>query len=222
MQLSTAVLAGIPHHAAEAKGWLAELPQQLQGPWEEWGFLRGTPWMEATGPLKSHTEPDFHRFVFGLYGADITHYAPAFQVSYDRLLLTVGRFPQGFTLWMGRNAKGWWPIGYSGWHPISRWVFECIEGDPARADLGILLPSPQSEDSLIYLFNYSVHPSLLHSPISRALLAQLAQQRPPGVPCCAATVSEAGEGVARRFGMEEGGYFIKNGQRWGWFRNSLL
>lgn len=222
MRLSPSVLAGIPHQAAEAKGWLAELPQQLQGPWEEWGFLTGEPWRYATGALKSMEDPDFHRFVFGLYGADITNYAPAFQVSYDRLLFTVGRFPQGFTLWMGRNSKGWWPIGYSGWHPVSRWAFTCIEADPMQADLGILLPSPQTEDSLIYLFNYSIHPSLTQSSISRALLEQLAQQRPAAFPCCAATVSEAGARIARRFGMDEGGYFIKNGQRWGWFRNSLL
>jgi hypothetical protein len=110
-------------------------------------------------------------------------------------------------------------LGYSGWYPVSGRVKEVLDRWPEEAET--LTSVPVEGSSSIYLFNYSVDPRLKGSGVSRALLWELAAEvraeRPTVL--CAATVSEDGERVARRFGLEPVATVWKEGLPWKWFHS---
>ena len=175
----------IPAHWEDAAAWLAWVQRkQRQASQMEWKIWSGS-WA-ASSSLGPYQDADFRRFVLGLYAADLGCYPKGVQVDFDRLLYTVGRFSRGFSLWMVQEEGDWIPVGYSGWHPISSFVFSAINAAPEQADPDFLQPDLHSE--ILYLFNYSVLPQYRRTILSKSLLEQLAQEVQGGRILCAGTV----------------------------------
>lgn len=157
--------------------------------------------------LGRYADISWRRFALATFAADLCcYFSKEDQVNFDRLLYVMHAFPEGFRVWWSRISDGaWWPVGYSGWYPVSDAVFSRIEaGDPSLSDR--LIP-PVRENRrpgcLLYVFNYSVTPSLRASPTSRALIKGLAADIDMEQPAALAaiTVSADGVRVAERFGM---------------------
>jgi hypothetical protein len=163
------------------------------------------------GSLGWHASSAWRRFALGIFAADLACYGtPGEQVTFDRLSYVVSRFPQGFRLWWrGTADRGWLPVGYTGWYPVSETTFERLEaGDPALADRLIppltTMPGAAENRPFVYVFNYSADPSSRRSALSKALMQRLDQDliaaRPAGL--AAITVSSDGLRIATRFGMK--------------------
>ncbi len=154
----------------------------------------------------------WRKWVLGLFLADGVSYSlPSDQVEFDRLVYLTSVFPEGFSLAVLKIAGQWWPIGYTGWYPMSPGVFEMFENRPGTFQDRRVLPVPRGGvgTPLLYLFNYSVAPCLKKTRVSRVLMQRYAEtiaaQTPIGL--AAITVSEEGSRVARRFGMSQTGEF---------------
>ncbi|MSP55425.1 MAG: hypothetical protein EXR69_07475 [Myxococcales bacterium] len=129
--------------------------------------------------------------------ADHACYPPAYRVSLVKVQALCDGFPEGVTLYRGRFGGGrlggtWHPLGYSAWHPFDPDLLE----RPWPTSVAILPGAPSA-----YLYNYSVIPAFIGSPIARELMTRLAEQI-RGIPTLAAdTVSIHGVRAAQRWGM---------------------
>ena len=162
----------------------------------------------APGPLGRYADPRFRGLVGATFAADLACYAaPGDQVSFDRLLDAMRAFPRGFRLWGATiEGAGWLPLGYTGVIPIAAETFERFErgeaslaGPPTRA-----LSAVEPGGSFLYLFNFSVMPSLRGTAMAARVVKALADdvRRTPHRGLAALTVSRDGERVVERFGME--------------------
>lgn len=124
--------------------------------------------------------------------ADHACYAPPYQVTLPKVIALCDGFPEGVTLYRGRFRGEWYPLGYSAWHPF----------DPGLLDR----PWPttvliQPGAATAYLFNYSVIPSFIASPLARELMTRLDEQIRGLRILAADTVSVHGTRAAQRWGM---------------------
>ena len=163
------------------------------------------------GPLGRCGDARFRALVGATFVADLACYLePGDQVSFDRLLDAMRAFPRGFRLWGARPfGAGWIPLGYTGVIPIAAATFERFErGEASLAGPAIAaLPAVEPGGSFLYLFNYSVVPSLRGTAMAARVVKALAEdvRRTPHRGLAALTVSRDGERVAERFGMEARG-----------------
>jgi hypothetical protein len=159
------------------------------------------------GPLGRCGDSRFRALVGATFAADLACYpAPGDQVSFDRLLDAMRAFPRGFRLWGAhRGGAGWIPLGYTGVIPIAAATFERLErGEASLAGPAIAaLSAVEPGGSFLYLFNYSVVPSLRGTAMAARVVKALAEdvRRTPHRGLAALTVSRDGERVAERFGM---------------------
>lgn len=128
-----------------------------------------------------------------VHAADVACYPQAYEVTLTKVEALCERFAQGVTLYRGRSLGRWYPVGYSAWHPF----------DPALLDR----PWPENvpidpDAAAAYLFNYSVIPSLIGSPLARDLMRHLDAQVRGFTVLAADTVSPDGVRAARRWGMQ--------------------
>ena len=149
----------------------------------------------------------------GLVGAtfvaDLACYAePDDQVSFDRLIGAMRAYPQGFRVWGARVAdagSAWIPLGYTGVIPIAAATFAWFEEGTASLAGPVIQALPEIEPggSYLYLFNFSVVPSLRGTRMAARVVKALAEDvaRTPHRGLAALTVSSDGERVATRFGM---------------------
>ncbi len=161
------------------------------------------------------------RFINALLLADWLSYGrSADRVSYVRLQGVVRDFRSGFRLYVCRPSEGELvPVGYSGWYPIEESVFEKMEQAPSSlTNRGQIRPSllfnPQDEQgAYVYLFNFSVAPSLKGGWLARRLLEDLKNELTafPKRGLASVTVSEDGQRVSRRFGLEKTGAMTHEG-----------
>ncbi len=163
----------------------------------------------------------WRKFVLSTFFTDLVSYLnPIDQVTFDRLLFIMHRFPQGFRVWWTQvdglsKQETWWPVGYSGWYPIAESCFELLnklpQTVPQRIRERTIIPEvdPLQPRPYLYLFNYSVAPALRKSYLSKMLMARFSQdivaQNAQGLSCI--TVSEDGAQVATRFGMKCSGTY---------------
>lgn len=141
-----------------------------------------------------------------VYQIDLACYEdPDDQVDYERLELVMKAFPEGFRLWWHRVDDIWQLAGYTGWYPMSEEQFTTFKNSPETVKNRRVVPERGSP--YLYLFNYSVLPSLKKQPLTKLLLTRYAEditkQKPKGLACI--TVSDDGARVAKRFGMEQSG-----------------
>jgi hypothetical protein len=143
------------------------------------------------------------------FAADLACYAePSDQVSFDRLTAAMRAYPRGFRVW-GARIDGadavWIPLGYTAVIPISGATFARFEdGTASLAGPEITaLPGVEAGGSFLYLFNYSVVPSLRGTRMAARVVKALADDvaRTPHRGLAALTVSPDGDRVAQRFGM---------------------
>jgi hypothetical protein len=141
---------------------------------------------------------------------------PQDQAETPRFLSVTAAFPEGFKLYCLPSNGRLLPVGYTGWYPIEKSVFEILHNTPEHlTHRGAMKPQPLSRDeNYIYLFNYSVIQSLRRTPVS-ARLVKLYAAEILGIPrlkgIAAVTVSEDGQRVARKFGMELRGDMTHDG-----------
>jgi hypothetical protein len=163
------------------------------------------------GPLGRCDDARFRALVGATFVADLACYAePGDQVSFDRLLDAMRVYPRGFRLWGARiEGAGWIPLGYTGVIPIAAATFERFErGEASLAGPAITaLPAVEPGGSFLYLFNFSVVPSLRGTAMAARVVKALAEdvRRTPHRGLAALTVSRDGERVVERFGMEARG-----------------
>ncbi len=156
-----------------------------------------------------YADPNWRKFVLATFLADLVSYhVPADQVSFDRLLYVMHAFPEGFRTWWMQDAKRvFWPVGYSGWYPMTKDAFTHFCERPNHLESRMVVPTRQSS-SYVYLFNFSVAPQLKNSLASNALMKAFCQDikalKAKGLACI--TVSDDGIRVAKRFGMTLSGY----------------
>ncbi|MEP7122982.1 MAG: hypothetical protein ABJE95_18790 [Byssovorax sp.] len=153
----------------------------------------------------------------GLVGAafvaDLACYAePADQVSFDRLEGAMRVCPQGFRVWgarAGGAGSAWLPLGYTAVIPIAATTFAWFEEGTASLTGPVITALPEIEPggSFLYLFNFSVVPSLRGTTMAARVVKALADDvaRTPHRGLAALTVSGDGERVVKRFGLSARG-----------------
>lgn len=156
---------------------------------------------------------DRESFVLDMLTADWACYAaPEDRVDEARLRRVIDTFPQGFRLYM-KDGK---PVGYTGWYPIPRDVFDRLHDAPQNlTHRGQIMPVPalsQGGDYL-YLFNYSIIGALHKTPESRTMIQDFARSvlSTPHRGLAAVTVSPDGVRVAEKFGMSYRGDMTHDG-----------
>jgi hypothetical protein len=159
-----------------------------------------------------NADPNWRRWVLGLFLADLISYPEASdQAELHRLAAVAAAFPQGFSLYSIQISGAWWPVGYTGWYPITSQTFKILEKKAESLQNRRVTPSSlnPAEPPFLYLFNYSVASVFKKTPLSKLLMSryagQIKNQTPQGL--AAIAVSEDGSRVAKRFGMELTGQF---------------
>ena len=201
------------------KAVLGATPESID--WETIQVLELPPGLRSASSLGCVLNPTWRKWVLGLYLADLVSYAlPSDQVEFNRLSYLAAAFPEGFALFWLQIARQYWPVGYSGWYPMTSSAFETFEKRPESLQDRMVVPKtsassteanpiPASERPFLYLFNYSVATPFKKSPLSKILMHRYAQslaaQNPQGL--AAITVSDEGCRVASRFGMQQTGHF---------------
>lgn len=130
-----------------------------------------------------------------MFAADIACYPPALRVSWPKLLYLCAGFPEGVRLYLGEARGAWHPVGYSAWHPVDPQLL-----DTPWPDVVPILEHGRAVEGA-YLFNYSVLPSLVGSPLARTLMSELSAEVQAIPTLVADTVSEHGRRAAARWGM---------------------
>ncbi|NUN12157.1 MAG: hypothetical protein HUU55_00820 [Myxococcales bacterium] len=151
-------------------------------------------------------EPSFSRFVTATLAADWASYPnESDQVDVMRLSRVLSYYPTGFCTYFTEIDEVSLPVGYYGFYPVSNTLHEQLtQGHVPTVVRQTLFPYVgQPHTGLYYVFNYSVAPAFVGTPLTRRLLSDLdaALKRVSPVALCAMTVSAGGERVARRFGM---------------------
>lgn len=150
-----------------------------------------------------------------VYAADLACYPAPLQVSWPKLLYLCAGFPDGVRLYLGQSDGDWHPVGYSAWHPIEA---RLLAGPwPEIVPIAPRTRVTEDEDrgpAAAYLFNYSVLPTLVGSPLARMLMQTLAEDV-KAIPVLAAdTVSEHGRRAAARWGMKVRERRVIHGAPW--------
>lgn len=171
--------------------------------------------------LKSITVPDapsLDSFAKAACEADWACYtAPADRADYARLHSVIEAFPEGFCLYLMVDEQGReTPVGYTGWYPIPRDVFDRLHDRPEtlthRGEIRPL-PSLSPQGDYLYLFNYSIVPALQKTAHSKTMLESFARcvRSVPHKGMAAVTVSPDGARVAQRFGLVPRGSMTHDG-----------
>jgi hypothetical protein len=156
---------------------------------------------------------DLDRFAEQALAADWACYtAPADRAEADRLRAVIAAFPRGFRLYL----SGGEPVGYTGWYPLPRDVFDRLHDAPqslTHRGQVMALPGLPPGGGYLYLFNYSIVPALRKTAHSRALVQAYAREinATPHLGLAAVTVSPDGVRVAEKFGMSYRGDMTHDG-----------
>ena len=170
----------------------------------------------------------WRKFTLATFLADLLSYSkPVDQVNFDRLLFVMHGFPQGFRVWWLRLGDGSaFPVGYSGWYPMDESTFDIFEKNPHCLRSRMVVPclDERENNPFIYIFNYSVIPSLKKTILSRKLmecyLRDLNSKKYQGLACF--TVSEDGVRIANRLGMSLSGHLDLDGSKEGIYTQRAL
>ena len=140
-----------------------------------------------------------------VFVADLACYPPSLRACWAKIAYLCAGFPEGVTLYRGLCEDAWHPVGYAAWHPFQVALLD----HPWPA----IVPIDRAGGGT-YLFNYSVVPSLIGSPLAATLTRQLDGELPERTYLAADTVSEHGRRVARRWGMAPHERRIVDGASW--------
>lgn len=133
-----------------------------------------------------------------VHAADVACYPAPLQATRARIDRLCAGFPAGVRLYIGWTDGAWRPVGYSAWHPIAPGLLDDARAGRWPAEVPIE-PTPTGA---AYLFNYSVVPGLIGSPVARALMARLDAAVAPSPMRVADVVSDHGRRAAARWGMQ--------------------
>ncbi len=220
MQADNDLLRDIPalHTVKEAKAartWIGERIATLRRE----PFEQGERDSFALALAPPPGTPDRDRFYAGILLADWVCYTnPNDTGDPQRMRDVVEIFPRGFQLWTCRLSDGTRaPVGYTGWYPITRRVFETMETEPERiTHRRFMWPQPELNPGgdYIYLFNASIVPQLIGTPQSRLMMqsrvADLSTVDVLGLSSVA--VSEHGKRVTGRLGLSPSGIMTHEGE----------
>lgn len=134
-----------------------------------------------------------------VYAADVACYPPPLRATRASVDALCAAFPEGVRLYLGWDGHRWRPVGYRAWHPIDpAWIGRM------RRDAAWPSPVPVApvRTGAAYLYNYSVVPELIGTPVARALMSGLATAVADQPALVADVVSDHGRRAARRWGLE--------------------
>lgn len=211
------LLEGVPDFTSwdEAQGWIASMKTWAQGDIADAQFA-SLDWSDLQEDAEStfglYASQNWRKFVLAAFAADLVSYPnPTDQVNFDRLLFVMHAFPQGFRVWWVKlQNEPWRPVGYTGWYPMLDTMFETFKNSPEQLKNRMVVPNTavDSDDLLLYLFNFSCAAQLKKTALSKALMTRcaedIAKQNPKGLACI--TVSDDGIRIAKRFGMACSGH----------------
>ena len=169
--------------------------------------------MQLLHIIDSAAAPERETFVKGILAADWACYTTAEdRVDLDRLRAVITAFPQGFHLYLKQGE----PIGYTGWYPVARDVFDRLHDTPQTlTHRGQIMPLPALTPGgdYLYLFNYSIVSRLHKTAESKAMIQGFARAvlGTPHRGLAAVTVSPDGVRVAEKFGMTHRGDMTHDG-----------
>lgn len=169
--------------------------------------------MQLLHVISAENAPDRETFIKGALAADWACYTtPEDQVDEPRLRAVIAAFPGGFRLYMKDGA----PVGYTGWYPIARDVFDRLHERPQElTHRGQIMPLPELSPGgdYLYLFNYSIIDALHKTPESKTMIQDFARSvlSTPHRGLAAVTVSPGGARVAEKFGMAYRGDMTHDG-----------
>jgi len=159
--------------------------------------------MKLLHAIDGVSAPDRAAFVRDILAADEACYtAPADRADFERLQAAITAFPAGFRLYL----SGGKPVGYTGWYPVARDIFDRLHDAPdTLIHRGQIMPLPalSSGGDYLYLFNYSMIARLHKTAESRAMMQEFARtvRSTSHRGLVAVTVSPDGVRVAEKFGM---------------------
>lgn len=151
---------------------------------------------------------DWQHFTGAALAADRACYPrSADRAEPARLFAVMAAFPAGFQVYFAQLPDGTsLPVGYTGWYPVAEDIFAQLYNTPGEIKhRGFIKPLSTLSDKgdYIYLFNYSIIPSLRGTAQSRQLIkdyaATLKNIAIKGM--AAVTVSEDGARIAEKFGL---------------------
>jgi hypothetical protein len=161
----------------------------------------------APGNLGLYSDPLWRSFVAATLFADWLAYpAPSDQAELPRLAFVMARFVAGFRVFFATHDGEDVPVGYTGWYPMASSAYARLERSEVDSEERMIVPLravPHAERS-VYLFNYSIAPSLRKTAASRGMLDRYTAdlRRVQAERAAAVTVSQDGARVAARFGLE--------------------
>lgn len=175
---------------------------------------------DAVQPLSSEgVAASRNRFVLALLLADWACYADAADREDSVHLQTVvATFPQGFRLWMARVRERCVPVGYTGFHPISKETFSLLRDAPERITSRTQIAPERASTgahNYFYLFNIGIVKQFHGTAASRALVKVLARDlaATPKRGLAAIVISPDGKRVVEQFGLRQSGCITHAGQR---------
>jgi hypothetical protein len=123
-------------------------------------------------------------------------------------------YPQGFSLYTvnidGENL----PVGYTGWLPLTRQVFETMHERPQDLTHRGQITAEMPHDSrYFYFFNASIVPEMRKTPQSKQLVWDHVSALAPlnAIAISAVTISEDGIRMVSRMGMKTNGNMTHDG-----------
>lgn len=183
-----------------ADGW-ADLVTRLIN--NQTGFQKTT---KLTPTDLGSTSENWNKFTLSAFAADLASYPKIEdQADYPRLTSVIESFPQGFSVYFSEvSGDVFLPVGYTGWYPVSEQVFDLLDKSPEKiTNRGDMRPVEMTQDSYIYLFNYSIAAPLRQTEHSRSLINDFVKTitdlNVRGL--AAVTVSPDGIRIAEKFGM---------------------
>lgn len=215
-----------PHNLSGGalKTWCDEVLALLQGasytPEVIGSFAPCTLDRMPLGPFGGEASAEWRRFFWGTLLADWACYEkPVDRIDYERLRYIMSSAYPHFRLWTCRMPNGMTlPVGYSGWYPIARFVFDALCGEPDQIDdRGVFLPLRSAVVKPlqhIYVLNASIIAPLRNTVCAgrmvHALRQDLRQHRHANI--AAIVVAEEGRRMAALVGLKQAGKVTVHGE----------
>jgi len=138
--------------------------------------------------------------------------------EYAYLKSVVAAYPFGFRLWLARLEGRRLPIGYTGFHPISKDTFARIQNNPHSITNRKQI-TPESglgaATNYYYMYNIGIIKQFQRSAVSKRLVKTFVHDIATANACglAAIAVSPDGQRVLEKFGLRQAGVITHDGHR---------
>ncbi|MYL85288.1 GNAT family N-acetyltransferase [Desulfovibrio aerotolerans] len=165
----------------------------------------------------SRDAKDLNKFTLAVVLADWSCYADQEnREEYSYLKSVFAVCPRGFRLWLARLDGTCLPIGYTGFHPISKDTFARIQNAPQSiTNRKQITPEPESHAAkkYYYIYNIGIIKQFQRSSVSKRLVQAFAKDLASvnAYGLAAIVVSPDGQRVIEKFGLHQTGVITHDG-----------